>query len=55
MIGRFIEDAYVAGRFVWFYSQAPKRMNAPGFGPRVRPTARARARWAWDMTTGRLR
>jgi hypothetical protein len=51
MAGRLIEAAYILARFGWFYAQAPKKMQGPGFHRYETPTIKARAKWAW-MRTG---
>ena len=51
-LGRLVEGALVAGAFAWHYARAPRDLNKLGFGPSAKPTIRARARWAWDRTSG---
>lgn len=54
MIGRLLEDAYFFGKFAWHYSQAPKRMNRPGFHQTEVPTVKARIKWAWLKTSNQI-
>lgn len=54
MLGRFIEDAYVLGRFAYFYAKAPEHMGQHrlGFAPVGEIKKRDRLKWAWSMTLG---